>query len=212
MLASAEDVDRGSAGGAAAAGAVDLVAVALDREADVGRDLVLQALDVGRGELEDGAAGLADEVVVVLALVFALELALAVEGQLLGQPRRLQELQRAVHGGPADVGPALLHHLQEVVHGEVAVGAEERIQDHLALLAPLEVVLGEVGAEDLLLLAPDGALHSKARLASPPGPVNAPAARRGHSGTARIEACGRSIPRSGRAAAEGCRSGRAGRP
>src|SRR5207245_10792427 len=79
----------GRAGGAAAAGAVDLVAVALDRKTDVGRDLVLQALDVGRGELEDRPAGLADEVVVVLALVVALEAYLPGEGQLRGHSRRL---------------------------------------------------------------------------------------------------------------------------
>src|SRR5262249_61902664 len=36
--------------------AEDLVPVAVDHEADVGRDLVLDALDLGAGELEDLAA------------------------------------------------------------------------------------------------------------------------------------------------------------
>src|SRR6266508_2422951 len=48
-----------------ATGAVDLVAVAFDHEAQLLRDLVLQPLDVVAHELEDLAAVLADEVVVV---------------------------------------------------------------------------------------------------------------------------------------------------
>src|SRR5262245_62592325 len=82
----------------------DVVAVALDHEAEPGRNLVLQSLDVGAAELEDGAARLADEVVVVLALPVALEARLAVEGELAREPRRLQELERPVHGGPSEIG------------------------------------------------------------------------------------------------------------
>ena len=126
---------------AAAAEAEDLVAVALDHEADLLRRLVLQALDLRARELEDVAAGLADEVVVVGPLVVGLEAALPVEGQLAREPRLLQQLQGAVDGGAADVGPALLHEGQEVVHGEVLLRPQEGVEDHLALLAALQVVL-----------------------------------------------------------------------
>src|SRR2546428_2457368 len=139
--------------------------MALDHEPDVGRDLVLDALDLRVRELEDVAARLADEVVVVGALVLALEAALPVEGQLLGQARRLQQLQRAVHGGAADVRAPLLDELVEVVHGEVPLGAEEGVQDGLALPAALQPVLRDVGGEDLFLLTARAGLHGTARLA-----------------------------------------------
>ena len=142
--------------------------MAVDDEADVGRDLVLDALDLRAGELEDLAARLADEVVVVLPLVLALEPRLALEHELLGQARRLQELERPVDGRPPDVGAALLHELEEVVHGEVALGAQEGVQDHFALLAALEVVLDQIGGEDLFFLATDIGFHDSRRLAPVP--------------------------------------------
>src|SRR6476661_5575734 len=97
----------------------DLMPVAVDDEADLGRDLVLDALDLRARELEDLTARLADEVVVVLALVLALEARLALEHELLGQARRLQQLERAVDGRAPDVAAPLLHEVEEVVHGEV---------------------------------------------------------------------------------------------
>src|SRR4030095_8599960 len=118
--------------------------VSLDGEADLGRDLVLDALDLRARELEDLAARLADEMVVVLALVLALEPRLPLEHELLGQARRLQQLERAIDGGAPDIAAPFLHELEEVVHGEVALGAQEGIQDHLALLAALEAVLDQV--------------------------------------------------------------------
>src|SRR6187431_2630071 len=140
-------------GRAVAAGAVDLVAMALDREADLGRDVFLQLLDLRVRELEDLAAGPADEVVVVLPLVVALEDALALELQLAREAGVLQELERAVDGRAAHVRPALLDELQEVVDGEVALGAQERVEDRLALVAALQAVARDVRGEDLFLLA-----------------------------------------------------------
>jgi hypothetical protein len=74
------------ASGAAPAAPEDLVAVSVDLELQLGRDLVLQSLDLGARELDDVAAAPADEVVVVLALVFALETALALELSSLASP------------------------------------------------------------------------------------------------------------------------------
>src|SRR5262245_46800922 len=139
---------------------VDLVAVALDHEADPGRRLVLDALDLRVRELEDLAAGVADEVVVVLALVVALEARLPLQRQLLGQARRLQQLERPIHRGASDVGPPLLDEREQVVHGEVALRSEEGVQDRLALLAALQTVVGQIAREDLFLLAAGVALHA----------------------------------------------------
>jgi hypothetical protein len=80
----------------------------LDEEADVGRDLVLDPLDVGARELEDRVAGVADEVVVVLPLVLPLEAGLALQLQLLGEAGGMQELEGPVDRGAPDVGAALL--------------------------------------------------------------------------------------------------------
>jgi hypothetical protein len=41
----------------------------------------------------------------------------------------------------------------------VAIRAEERVEDHVPLLAPFQAVLGEVGVEDLFFFAPHVALH-----------------------------------------------------
>src|SRR4029450_3012455 len=114
-------------------------------EAEAGRDLVLEPLDIGARELEDRAARLADEVVVVLPLPVPLEARLSVERELAREPGGLEELERAVDGGPPDVRALALHDLQQVVDREVALGLQERVEDHLALLAALEVVLVEVG-------------------------------------------------------------------
>ena len=47
----------------------------------------------------------------------------------------------------------------------MALGAQEGVQDHLALLAALEAVLDQVGGEDLLFLASDIGFHDSRRLA-----------------------------------------------
>src|SRR5512134_2120704 len=88
--------------GAPPAEAEDVVAMPLDDEADVGRDLVLDPLDVGARELEDRVAGVADEVVVVLTLVLPLEAGLALQLQLLGEARGVQELEGPVDRGAPD--------------------------------------------------------------------------------------------------------------
>src|SRR6476659_8219972 len=106
---------RAGLGGRRAVAAVpeDLVPMTVDDEADLGRDLVLDALDLRARELEDLAARLADEVVVVLALVLALEPRLPLDHELLGQARRLQQLERAIDGGAPDVAAPFLDELEE---------------------------------------------------------------------------------------------------
>src|SRR5260221_611014 len=142
----------GALGRAAPAEAEDVVPVPVDHEVDTGRDLLLDALDLWARELEDVAARLADEVIVMGALVLELEAGLPVEGQLAREAGGGQELQGAVDGGAADVGAPLLDDAQEVVHREVALRLQEDVEDDLALLAALETVLHQVRGEDLLFL------------------------------------------------------------
>src|SRR5262249_27773982 len=149
---------------AVAAQPVDLVTVALDHEADLGRGLVLDPLDLRVRELEDLAARVADEVVVVLPLVVALEAGPAPARQLLCEPGCLEQLEGAVDRGAADVRAALLDQLQQVVDGKVALRAQEGVEDDLALTAALEVMAGEILGEDLLLLTSGVARHDVARL------------------------------------------------
>jgi hypothetical protein len=152
-----------SPGGTPAAEAIDLVAMALDHESEIRRDFVLDALDLRARELEDLATRLADEVIVMSSLVLSLEPSLSLEDQLLSEPGCLEELEGPVDRGAADVGTLLLDHLKEVIDRQVLMGTQEGIQDHLALLASLEMVLSEVCGEHLFLFA-RGILHDPLRL------------------------------------------------
>ncbi len=138
---------------ALAAQTEDVVAMALDAEADLRRDLLLETLDLRARELEDLAAGAAHEVVVVLALPDRLEARLAAQQQLAREPRLREESQRAVERGAADLRVAAPHDAQQVLDRHVMPGPQERVEDDLALPAALEAVAGEVGREDVLLLA-----------------------------------------------------------
>jgi hypothetical protein len=111
-------------------------------------------------------------VVVVAALLVALEPRLRLEHQLVREPRLLQELQRSVESGAPDVATALLDELEEVVDREVPLGAQEGPVDDLALLAALEAVSGEEGGKDFLFLAPHVVFRLDSRLAAGIGGVD----------------------------------------
>ena len=64
-----------------------------------------------------------------------------------------QKLQRAVHRGAPDVGPALLHELKEVVHREVTVGA---ISGHSMGAIGALLALGPIASLLLALAGPAG--------------------------------------------------------
>src|SRR5512141_724476 len=158
----------GLARGAAAAAAEDVVAVAVDAEAQAGGDLLLDPLDLRALELDDLAAGPADEVVVVVAAQRRLEARLAAQQQFARQPGVLEELQGAVDGGAPDLRVAPLHHLEQVLHRDVLARPQEGVEDHLALRAALLAVLGEIRGEDLVLFAAVCRGHGPNRLVSPP--------------------------------------------
>src|SRR5207247_5250710 len=117
------------------ADAVALHAVAPHHEAEEATDAVLEALQLLARELDDLAAALADDVVVVLALALdRLEARLAVVEVALGsEPDLLEQLECAVDGGVADAWVHLLDRRGELLGGGVPRGAEAPARDDVPL-------------------------------------------------------------------------------
>src|SRR5206468_5963830 len=109
------------------ADAVELHPVAPDHEAEEAPDALLQALELLARELDDLAAALADDVVVVLLVVLHRLVARlpVVEVSLRGEAALLEELERAIHGGVADAWIHALDRGVELLDGEVPLGAEK---------------------------------------------------------------------------------------
>src|SRR5690606_9208333 len=94
---------------AAVAQAVDLQRAALGHEAVGAADLRLQGVDARADELDDAAAGAADEVVVLLAGVEVLvDEATLSEAALADEAAGDHQLEVAVHRGPRHLGAARL--------------------------------------------------------------------------------------------------------
>src|SRR5437879_2544878 len=127
------------------ADAIELHAVAPHHEAEEATDAVLEALQLLARELDDLAAALADDVVVVLALPLdRLEARLAVVEVALGsEPDLFEQLERAVDGGVADAGVHLLDRRVELLDGEVPRGAEEHARDVVPLGGRFETPLAQ---------------------------------------------------------------------
>src|SRR2546422_3758225 len=127
------------------ADAVELHAVASHHEAEEAPDAVLEALQLLARELDDLAAALADDVVVVLALgLDRLEARLAVvEVTLGGEPDLLEQLERAVDGGVADSRVHLLDRRVELLDREVPRSPEKNTGNVVPLRGRLEAPLAQ---------------------------------------------------------------------
>src|SRR5262245_1690935 len=112
-------------------------------------DLVLQALDLVVLELEDEAALHADQVIVMVADDLVASRAVA-ELALDGEPGIDQQLERAVHGGVADLGLTLAHLEQQLIDRDVVARAQELLDDRLALRGDVETAILDVGSPALL--------------------------------------------------------------
>src|SRR5579862_114586 len=125
---------------AGGADAVQLHAVAADGEAEEAADAVLQVLELLAGKLDDLAAALADDVIVLARLgLDRLEARLAVvEVALRREADLLQQLERPVDGGVADARAHLAHGAVELVDRDVLLGREEDTRDVVALRGRLE--------------------------------------------------------------------------
>ena len=136
---------RSAAGARAALGAkpVELHLVMAQRDAEFARDRLLEFLDRLVFEFDDAAAAFADEVVVMMvAGDFIARLAL-LEVALVDQVAFLEQAQRAVDGGVADVRIDLLDFGVELLGADMAAQREEDARDVVALAGRLEPALFE---------------------------------------------------------------------
>lgn len=120
------------------------MSVPTNDEPDSPGHLVLEPLDVGAHELEDGAAVLTDHVIVMFAVPVGLETTPPLELELARKTRFLENPEGPVDGRAGDLRMLLLDEAEEVVHGHMALGLQEDIEDDFALLASFEPFVGEV--------------------------------------------------------------------
>ena len=119
------------------ASTVELHLVALQREAETFGNLVLQFFDLVVLEFDDGAAHVADAVIVVLRNVFIERLAVA-EMSLLNQAGLAKQPHRPVHRGESDSGRDFLDPPVDVVSAQMTARLEEPRRDLVALTRRLE--------------------------------------------------------------------------
>ena len=125
------------------------------------RDALLLVFQLLAVELDDLAAALADDVVVVLRpLLAGLVARLAVvEAPLVREPGLLQELERTVDGGVADARIHLTHRGVQLLDRAMAALGEEHARDVVALRRRFEAPL----FEGLLEAAQASAQHGVVR-------------------------------------------------
>src|SRR5207244_2944831 len=127
------------------ADAVELNTVAADDKAEEPLDPLLQTLELLARELDDLAAALADDVIVVLGL-FLHRLVARLTGfevALGGEAARLQQLERPIDGRVPDPRVHLPDRGVELFDREVSFGAEEDLRDVVSLGSRLEATLAQ---------------------------------------------------------------------
>src|SRR5688572_4667663 len=121
---------RRAPGPALRAHAVKLHLVARDDEAELLSDVLLQPFDGVVRELDDPAAPLADQVVVMVLILDVLEARFAVVKVAFGsEPALPEQPDGAVHGGVAYPRVHALHLAVELLDADVAVVREEHARD-----------------------------------------------------------------------------------
>ena len=122
-------------------------------------DLVLQRLDAGLEELDDPAALIADQVVMMVAGVEALvAVAGLADAELSDDPGLDEELECPVDRRPGDLFVLGSEPYKQFVRFDVFVLAEDLVEEGLPLGGELEASPFQVLAEDLELAAVHGAL------------------------------------------------------
>src|SRR5947209_448870 len=134
------------------ADAEDAKAVLRRLEPVPGDDCVLNGLQLGGVEFDCSAALGADHVVVVRVFVVVLVARAPVaEAHLAGESRLDQELEGTIDGGVADVRLFRLDEPVEVFARKVLLGAQEHVEDEVALRRPLQPGALYVLVENLFL-------------------------------------------------------------
>ena len=144
---------------AGAAQTPDLVGVRRGHEVVGAAYRVLPALDRRVDELDHLSAARADEVVVVLALPKPLvPVFFLVQADPPHEAAFVEQLQRPVDGGPADLGAALAHPDHEVLGVEVAVRREDLVEERAPLAGRFEPFPFQELAEETPLF--EGTAHA----------------------------------------------------
>lgn len=134
--------------GAFLAPAENLMSMGLDRKAVIVGYLVLEALDLGTHELQNGAALDADHVVMVGVPELVLESSETVSK--LDGVRELsvdENLECSIDRRPSDSGMLAMDDPVQVIDGHVAARIEEVFEDGLSLFRVLEAVFREIGLQ-----------------------------------------------------------------
>ncbi len=138
----------------------------VDGEAEAARDALDRRLERGVLERRDLAAGVADEVMVVVAVG---QVALVARDALadvdpLDEPQLGQQLEDAVDARAADAAPLCAKAVVDLLRGQRAVLALEQLDDGVARAA---APVAGVGERRERVLAPPGSFSSRARSSSP---------------------------------------------
>ena len=108
----------------------------------------LQLFNLRTHYLDNSAAFKADQMIVVLMLVFVLEASdAAPEISFSCQPGTADYPHRPVHGGKADSGVFLSDQMVKVVDSGVFLGLEKYVQDLFSLMAVEQAVVSKVFSE-----------------------------------------------------------------
>jgi hypothetical protein len=118
--------------------------------AELRSHMFLALFNHGVLELKDAAAGVANQVIVVVIQLGRLVQGWSVtEVPFTRHSGRHKQPQRPVHSRVADRGIHLLHGRQEPINRSVPFDGQKRIENHFPLTRPLQVVFSHVLSEQL---------------------------------------------------------------
>jgi hypothetical protein len=156
-------------------GGGDLEALSLDGEAEPVSDLVLDPVDLFALELDDPFTILADDVVVVrvVGVIGVVKFVVLPEIHLPDQTAFRQEREGAVNGGARDGSIAPARPFEELIGREMLIGAENGVDNGLALRRDAQILLLEELEKLLFHIGPIGRFHIPANYISVGLQVNA---------------------------------------
>ncbi len=127
------------------AGGSDLEFLGADLEPQTRGDFVLELHDFVAFELDDPLAVLADDVAMigVCCVIGIVELMILAKVHLAQQAALGEEREGAIDGGARDGGIDPTRPIEQLVRGEMLFGAENGVEDGLALARHAEILRSE---------------------------------------------------------------------